>query len=115
METPPPQKKLRTVPFALHATRGIIRDRKVRRITILLLLVLAVLMVTAGSTFLRETLAPRENGAFWFAIFWLVCGWLTFTSVLLALFDLLMVRAEARAASRVLRENAERAVHKDLP
>ncbi|MEP6823144.1 MAG: hypothetical protein ABI946_12440 [Chthoniobacterales bacterium] len=104
METPPPQKTLRTVPFALHATRGIIRDRKVRRVTIFVLLTLAILMVIAGSTCLRETLNPHEHGAFWFAIYWLVCGWLTSTSVLLALFDLLMVRAEARAAGRVLRE-----------
>ncbi len=108
METPLPQKKLRTMPFALHATRGIIRDRKVRRVTIFVLLTLAVLMVLAGSTFLREPLNPREHGAFWFAVYWLVCGWLTFTSLLLALFDLLMVRAEARAASRALRESASR-------
>lgn len=113
METPLPQKKLRTMPFALHATRGIIRDRKVRRVTISVLLVLAVLLLIAGSTFLREILDPREHGAFWFAIFWLVCGWFTFAALLLALFDLLMVRAEARAARRVLRESAARTAHED--
>ena len=53
-------------------------------------------MVIAGSTFLREPLDPRMHGPFWFAIFWLGCGWLTLTSLLLALFDLLLVRAEAR-------------------
>lgn len=101
-------KKLRTAPFALHATRGIIRDRKMRRVTIAVLLVWALLMVIAGSTVLRAPLNPREHGVFWFAIFWLGCGWLTFTSLLLALFDLLMVRAEARYASRALRESVAR-------
>ncbi len=108
METPLPPKKLRSAPFALHATRGIIRDRKMRRVTIAVLLGWALLMLIAGSTFLREPLNPREHGVIWFAIFWLACGWLTITSLLLALFDLLMVRAETRAANRVLRESMTR-------
>ena len=103
METPPLGKKLRTVPFVVHATRGVIRDRATRRKTIFVLLTIAVLMVIAGSTFLQELLNPRQHFG-WFAFYWLVCGWVTFTVLLLALFDLLFVRAEGRAASRLLRE-----------
>lgn len=98
-------KQLKTGSFVVHATRGIIRDRGVRRKTIFILLGTAVLMVVAGSTFLQGLLNPREHFG-WFALFWLACGWLTLTSLLLALFDLLMVRAEARAARRALREEA---------
>jgi hypothetical protein len=103
MATSPEEKKLRTVPFAAHATRGIIRDRSTRRKTILALLTVAVLMVIAGPTFLQEVLNPHEHFGR-FAVYWLACGWLTFTAMLLALFDLLMLRAESRASRRALRE-----------
>ena len=106
METPPLEKKLRTAPFVVHATRGVIRDRATRRKAIFVLLTIAVLMVIAGSTFLQELLNPRQHFG-WFAFYWLVCGWLTFTVLLLALFDLLILRAEARAARRALREKIE--------
>lgn len=100
-------EKLRTASFVVHATRGVIRDRAVRRKAIFVLLGAAVLMVVAGSTFLQGLLNPREHFG-WFALFWLICGWLTITSLLLAVFDLLMLRAEGRAARRVLREEAAR-------
>lgn len=107
METPPDEKKLRTAPFAAHAARGIIRDPKVRRRMMFALLGIAVLMVVVGSTALRDVLNPREHlGRF--AAFWLACAWLTITSLLLALFDMLMVRAERRAVERALREQIAR-------
>ena len=65
------------------------------------ILALAVLMLVAGSTFLKDTLDHRIHGA-WFIIFWLACGWLTVTALLLALFDLLIMRAQGRAARKAL-------------
>ena len=103
MEAPPKEKKLRTVPFAAHATRGLIRDRGMRRKVIFVLLLSSIAMAVAGSTFLREMLDPREHLG-WFAMFWLLCGWITITTLLLALFDLIAVRAEARGERRALRE-----------
>jgi cytochrome bd-type quinol oxidase subunit 2 len=103
MATPPEEKKLRSVPFVLHATRGLIRDRAMRRKVIAILLTVAVVMVLAGSTFFRVPLNPREHFG-WFALFWLACAWFTITSLLLAVFDLLLLRAEGRAARRALRE-----------
>jgi len=50
---------------------------------------------------------PREHPG-WFLLFWVACGWLTLTAFLLALFDLLMVRAQDRAARRILREKLDR-------
>jgi uncharacterized membrane protein len=105
MDTPPNEKNLRTVPFVAHATRGLIRDQKMRRPIMFALLGVGVVMVVAGSTFLLELLNPREHFG-WFATYWLVCAWVTATSFLLALFDLLIVRAEARAARKLLREQA---------
>ena len=105
-------ERLRTASFVVHATRGVIRDRAIRRKAIFVLLGSAVLMVIAGSTFLQQMLNPREHFG-WFALFWLICGWFTITALLLALFDLLMLRAEGRAARRALREEAARARPKE--
>jgi hypothetical protein len=56
----------------------------------------------AGATLLNSILNPRAHPV-WFIFYWLVCGWLTITAMLLALFDLLVVRAQARKAQRLLR------------
>ena len=66
---------------------------------------IAALMVISGSTFLRPILDPREH-LLWFLVFWLGCAWFTLTALLLALFDVLLVRAQARKAQRELREAA---------
>lgn len=103
METPPKQKSFSVPSFAIHSARGVIRDPGTRRKTMFALLFVAVLMVIAGATVLQEFLNPREH-AIRFILFWLACAWLTITSLLLALFDVLMARAQARAAQRMLRE-----------
>ena len=104
METPPKPKSLRMLPFVTHATRGVIRDQRMRRRAMLTVLILAVVMVTSGSTFLQAWLHPREH-MMRFLLFWLGCAWLTATALLLALLDLLLVRAAGRAARRKLGEN----------
>jgi hypothetical protein len=66
------------------------------------LLVVALLLLVSGSTFLQSTLNPREHPA-WFMLYWLMCAWLTLTAMLLAIFDLLTLRLEARMARRASR------------
>jgi len=106
METPSEEKNLETVSFVVHATRGVIRDQRTRRKAMVVLLALAVLMLLAGFTVFQSVLNPRDHP--WLVIlFWIVCVWLTFTALLLALFDLLIIRLEARRAQRVLREKLE--------
>jgi biotin transporter BioY len=99
----PPGKPLRTVSFVVHATRGVIRDQSVRRKTMFILLVIALAVLFAGSTVLAPVISPREHAG-WFIFFWFICGWLTLTAMLLAIFDLLMVRLEGRKAERTLRQ-----------
>jgi len=62
----------------------------------------AMLIAFAGSTFVE--INPREH-PWYFVIFWLACAWLTVTALLLAAFDLLMVRAQSRAEKRKLRRD----------
>jgi FtsH-binding integral membrane protein len=97
------KKELRATSFVIHATRGVIRDHKTRRKAMFVLLIIAMVLLLAGATFLQSPLNPREH-PFGFILFWLACAWLTFTAMLLAVFDMLIVRLEARRAERILRE-----------
>jgi hypothetical protein len=107
-------KPLRKVSFVVHATRGVIRDQNVRRKTMFILVVVALVLLFSGSTFLATIINPREHPG-WFIFFWFVCGWLTLTAMLLAFFDMLMVRLQARRAERTLREKIPVAETPDWP
>lgn len=92
----------------IHATRGMIRDRNARRKTMTVMLGIALLLLVSGFTFLQPALNPQEHP--WRVIlFWLACIWFTFTALLLALFDMLVLRLEARRVERQLRENLKAA------
>jgi hypothetical protein len=96
------EKRLRISSFAFHAARGVIRDQKMRRNTMFVLLLAALLLLFSGSTFLQTALNPRAHPV-GFVLFWFVCIWLTFTAFLLAIFDILLVRAQRRKLERRLR------------
>jgi protein-S-isoprenylcysteine O-methyltransferase Ste14 len=103
METRPPDKRLKLAPFAIHATRGLLRDQTSRRRTMAISIAVAVILLVAGLTVLRPWLDPHEHP--WrFILFWLACAWETVLGILLALFDLLLMRAQERAARKALRE-----------
>ena len=97
----PDEKPLRATSFTIHVTRGLIRDQNMRRKTMFVLLVVALVLLFLGSTFLQSFINPGEHPV-WFILYWLVCAWLTLTAMLLALFDLFAVRAQARKAAREL-------------
>lgn len=59
----------------------------------------ALVLLFVGATFLDQWLRERP---LLFLGFWAVCAWVTLLSVLLALFDMLLVRAAARAEKRRL-------------
>ena len=99
--TPPNEKKLRFASFAMHAARGLVRDQNARRKTMFILTIAALLLLFAGSTFLAQLLDPHLRPG-WFIFYWLVCAWITITVALLAVFDLLLVRAQGRAEKRSL-------------
>ena len=106
-ENSPETKPLRTVSFVVHATRGVIRNQTTRRKTMFAVLMIALVLLFSGWTFLASMLNPQEH-PMRFILFWFICAWLTLTAILLAVFDLLMVRLEARKAQRILREESSR-------
>jgi hypothetical protein len=103
METRPPGKRFEMAPFTIHATRGLLRDQKMRRIMMAISVALSLIMLVAGLTIFRPSLHPHEHP--WrFILFWFACAWQTMLAVLLALLDILLVKAEARAARKAFRE-----------
>lgn len=101
MDERPSKNPLWMVPFSITAARGLIRERRSRRATMSLALLGALVLLVIGSTVLHGLLMGHP---IWFLFYWFACAWLTMLAILLALFDLLMVRRE----SRQLREQMRR-------
>ena len=101
-DRPPSEKRgLRIFSFSTHAARGLVRDQTMRRKAMFWTMLLAVIMLFCGATFLAPLLeAHLHPGRF--ILYWLACAWVTITAVLLAIFDLLLVRAQARTERREL-------------
>ena len=77
-------------------------------------LLVAVVMLGAGLTVLRPWLNPQEHP--WrFILYWFACAWETLLVLLLALLDLLLIRAQARAARKAIAEGFSRPVTSDFP
>lgn len=83
-------------------SKGILRDQRSRRTMMFWLMGVAVVMLFLGSVLMSDRWA-REHWLLFF-VYWAVCGWLTLTGVLLALLDMLLIRAAARAMRRQLEE-----------
>ena len=106
METRPPLKPFWMVPFTVQATKGLLRDQRSRRVIMAISLGVTLILLLCGLTVLRAWLDPHEHP--WrFILYWLACGWQTLLALLLALLDILMVHAQARAARKALHEDAK--------
>jgi hypothetical protein len=112
MQSSPKNKSLWMLSFVVHATRGIIRDQSTRRWAMFGTMLAALLLLFAGSTLLDSMLRVHPV---WFILFWFVVAWLTLSAILLALFDLLVVRAQARHAKRILRSSVSASQTSDAP
>jgi protein-S-isoprenylcysteine O-methyltransferase Ste14 len=114
MENAPQNKRLQWISFVTQVARGAIREQKTRRKAMFGSLLVALALLIAGSTILQPLLNPREHPG-WFIVFWLVCAWITILAMLLALFDLLMLRLQRRAGQKILQEQLPRTQTPDSP
>jgi hypothetical protein len=92
--------------LTLLLSKGILRDTKIRRNAMLWLMGAALVMLFLGSLLLSDEWA-REHPWLFFA-YWAACGWLTLTGVLLALLDILVIRAAARVMQRRMEQEIAR-------
>ena len=67
-----------------------------------ILIVTALALIVLGFLGTKTWLEPHEHPVR-FILFWFACGWITLTALLLALLDLLALRAQARRAHHTLR------------
>ncbi|MEY2547647.1 MAG: hypothetical protein QOD64_229 [Verrucomicrobiota bacterium] len=74
--------------------------------------VVALVLLVTGLTVLRPWLDPHEHPAR-FILFWLACAWETMLVILLALYDLLLMRAQEREARNALREEMAKRARPD--
>jgi hypothetical protein len=110
-DEPPPQRGLWLFSFSMHVARGVLRDQTMRRKAMFWTVVVAAVMLFLGATVLAPMLDPQAHPG-WFILYWLACAWLTITVVLLAAFDLLLVRARGRNQRRAL---ANKLIRPDSP
>ena len=86
-------------PSIIQLTRAFIRDPRIRRSLMFYVSLGSVLMVFVGAVLIDDFLRKNPIG---FVIWWAVCAWLMVTSLLLAVFDILAIRAAARRERREL-------------
>lgn len=87
--------------LVIQITKGLIRDQHTRRMSIFIVLLVALIMLFLGGTFLSACLLARP---LLFIGYWVVCAWLTFCATLLALYDMIVLRVAASRERRRLRE-----------
>ena len=80
-------------------TKGLLREQSTRRSVMFFVMLSALVLLFVGATFFDRWL--REHRVL-FVLYWFACAWTTLTSVLLALYDLLTIRAASRRERRRL-------------
>ena len=87
--------------LVIQISRGLIRDQTARRQLMFYSVLGALVMLFLGSAVLYSWL--RQNPIL-FIIYWALCGWVTVIAMLLAIFDLLIVRGTARRERKRLEQ-----------
>lgn len=90
----------------LLLSKAVLRDTRLRRNVMLWLMAAALLMLFFGSWLLADEWA-RKHYVLYF-LYWAFCMWITLAAVLLAVFDMLIIRATGRAMRRQIEEGIAR-------
>ena len=101
---------MNNVQFIIQVCRGIIRSRRVRRTVMFWDVLVVLVLMFFGSTFFWPWLRERP---LIFLGYWGVCAWLTILAALLAVYDMAMVRLEAKQARDELKREFLRSEDSD--
>ncbi len=103
---------MKIAPLIIQISKGLIREQHARRQIMFYSVLAALVLLFAGATFLDGWLRERP----WlFLVYWGACAWVTLLAVLLAFFDMLVVRARARGERRRLAAEFLAQVERDDP
>ncbi len=86
---------MNNIRFLIQVCRGLIRSRRARRTLMFWDVLVVLILMFLGSTFLWPWLRGHP---FIFLGYWGACAWLTILAALLAVYDMAKVRLEARHA-----------------
>ena len=89
------------VRFIIQASKGFIRDHRMRRTLMFYNALVVLVMSFLGATFFWPWL--REHTLF-FLGYWAACAWFTILAACLAIYDLIRVRLEAREVERQIKK-----------
>jgi protein-S-isoprenylcysteine O-methyltransferase Ste14 len=103
---------MKTLRLIIGISRGLIREQRARRTVMFYSVLAALVLLFIGATFLDEWLRERP---LLFLLYWVACAWITLLAVLLACFDMLVVRARARGERRRLEAEYFHRDHPDDP
>jgi len=87
--------------FILQLSKGLIRHQRARRLIMFYCVLAALVMVFAGAVVSDRFVREHPFAAL---VYWAVCAWITLLAVLLALYDIVKVRADAQRARRHLEQ-----------
>ena len=90
-----------TAQFIIQVSKGLIRNQRARRVLMFYSVLIALVLLFAGATFFDASLRAHP---LLFLAYWAVCAWITLLAVLLALFDMLVVRGGVRRERRRLEQ-----------
>ncbi|HEX5176695.1 MAG TPA: hypothetical protein VFV83_06695 [Chthoniobacteraceae bacterium] len=101
--------------LVIQISKGLIRDHQTRRWTMFYALLAAMLMLFTGAVLIDSWLRDR---VVLLLAWWAACAWLTLLALLLAMFDILVIRAAARQERRrlerqLVRKEAGEPPHED--
>jgi len=96
--------------FIIQVCKGLIRSHRVRRTLMFYNVLVLLILIFLGSTFFWSW---RLDHRLLFVIYWAACMWLTLLAILLAIYDMAMVRLDARRARRQLEAEILRAQKDD--
>ncbi len=103
-EKPTPQRPPRgsdLVGLTIAICLGVIRDQRVRRSVLFIVMIIIMAMLFCGVVFFDRWLAKHP---ILFLLYWGACLWFTGLSILMALYDMLMVRKAGIISRRKLAE-----------
>ena len=101
---------MNNVRFVLKASKGLVRDHRMRRTLMFYDVLVVLVLIFLGTTLLWNWLRGHP---FFFIAYWGLCAWLTLLAVLLALYDMAKVRLDAQRARRQLEQEFLPEVKKD--
>jgi len=93
-------KRIAQISYAI--ARGIALDQTARRRAMFILTIISLLMVFIGAVPLWPVFVEHP---LFFAIYWLICAWLTVCVILLAIYDLIIVRKRHRQELEAVRKD----------